>query len=168
MDHLKNALGRREIAEPHAAEIAQAHVRRQPVHDQIGDGLRGKDLSAVRSRHDARGAVDGIAEEVAATALDDSGMQPAADEQLKPAIRHRRFDALLEFHAGQDRVARIVEDRMHAVAGHLHDLAVIRLDAGSGERVVPRETGTHPLRMLLPQPRALLDVGEQEGGDSRR
>ncbi len=52
---------------------------------------------------------------------------------------------------------------MGAVADHLHHDAVMFGDGRANQRIVPGECATHPAGVLLPQPRAALDVGEKNG-----
>ncbi len=124
-------------------------------------------LPAVSRGHDARRAVHGGAEKVVVAALDDARMHPAASTELQASLRCRRAERTLELEAGAKRVAGIVEDGVHSVARHLHERAVVARDDRARERVVTRKRGRHQIGRLLPQSRAVLDVGEQESRDGR-
>ena len=162
MLELVETLGAREVAQPHEAEVAQRHVLRQPVGHERDDRLRQQDLPAVRRTHDARGAVDRAPEEVAVAALDRTAVETAAHAQREAAVRRRLGERQLQFEDRRDRVERVVERGVHAVAQHLDDRAAMPLHGAADERVVARERRAHPLGLLLPEPAAALDVREQE------
>ena len=50
---------------------------------------------------------------------------------------------------------------------NLHDVAAVTLDCRPGERIMASQRRPHPLRVLLPEASAPLDVGEQEGNRAR-
>ena len=77
-------------------------------------------------------------------------MDTASHSKLDAIRGTRVAKSSLELRSRANRIERIVKDRVGSVAGHLHDLAVVCLDARPRQHVVPRETGGHPLRMLLP------------------
>jgi hypothetical protein len=54
------------------------------------------------------------------------------------------------------------ERRVHAVAGGLHDHAVVLADRVTEDLVVARERGAHRGGIVLPAPGRPLEVGEQE------
>ena len=166
MHELIDVLGNRQILQPHAAEIAQRRDGGQPLADAIDESFRQQDLPAVRGAHDARRAVDGAAEVVVVAPLDLADVQPATDPQLqsvRPGSAMPRWIAT----AAVQRGDRLVERGVHAVAGHFHDRSAARCDRRSNERVVARERGLHALRLLLPELRAALDVGEEKGDRAR-
>ncbi|HKW80359.1 MAG TPA: hypothetical protein VJQ49_05075 [Casimicrobiaceae bacterium] len=55
---------------------------------------------------------------------------------------------------------------MCAVAAHLDDPAVIVLDGGANDRVVPRQRDLHAVVLALPEAGAALDIGKQECRDA--
>ena len=70
MHELVDALGNRQILEPHATEIAQRTGGRQLLADTIDDRLRQQYLTAVRRTHDPCRAIDGTAEVVVVAPFD--------------------------------------------------------------------------------------------------
>ena len=118
--------------------------------------------------HYPRGAVDRAAEEVVVTALVDTGVQPATYPQGDAAGRFGVSERLLQLQRRAYGIEGVVEGGMDAIPGHFHDRAVVALHCGFRDRVVARQGRTHPFGLLLPQPGAALDIGEQEGDDARR
>ena len=163
--HLVDALGAREVAQAYRTQVLQRDACRQPVRQQYGQRLRSQHLAAVRRRHDARRAVHHAAEEIVVAPLDHAGMSPQRTRRAMPAVAARIGERLLQPERGGDRVLRVVEGGAHAVARHLDDAAAMRLDRGTGQRVVARERRLHARRLALPQLSAALDVGEEEGRD---
>ena len=72
----------------------------------------------------------------------------------------------LQLQRGMQRVERIAEHSMDPIAGRLDDEASVRFDGLAAERIMTCQRGPHALGLLIPQPRASLDVGEQNGRDS--
>ena len=160
---LVEPLGTREVPEEVLAEVAQGRPGRELVHDQRGRGPREEDLSAVPRGHDASGAVDGrsVVVRPVAAAFTDVETHPHAQ---RPGLRPRRpSEGLLCAEAGGHAVARGLEDRHDAVSGGLHDLAACCADGLAQDAVVLGEGHAHRLRMALPEARAALHVGEEEG-----
>ena len=58
--------------------------------------------------------------------------------------------------------------RAESVATRLEDVAVVIVDALAQQRIVARERGAHRRGVRFPQPRAALDVGEQQGDGAGR
>src|SRR5215471_16552953 len=79
MHDLVEALGAREIAQPHGAQVAQRNALWQTIADKHSHGLRQKHLSPVRDAHDPRCAVDSATEEIVVAALVYTYMQPATN-----------------------------------------------------------------------------------------
>ena len=71
--------------------------------------------------------------------------------------------ALLSREAGGYAVACRVEDGHDAVAGGLDDLAAERPPRPRQDVVVLRERDAHGVGVVLPEARAALHVGEEEG-----
>ena len=164
MHELIDALGIGEVAQTYCTEVLHAGARRQVVADEVDHGLRQQHLAAMRGAHDARGTVDDGAEQVVAAALDHARMQAAADAQLDALGGRRIGERGLQRDRSLQRLGRIAERGIHAVAGHLDHHAATSFDCRAAKLVVMRQRGTHPFGRLLPQPGAALDVGEQDGG----
>ena len=81
MQELVDTLGRRQVPQPDRAKITQGDHRRQPVADTIDNRLGNEYLPPMRRLHDARGPVDGTAEEIFVPALDDAEVQPGTHPQ---------------------------------------------------------------------------------------
>ena len=122
----------------------------------------------MRRAHDARRAVDRAAEVVAVAPLDHPAVHAAAHAQREAAVGRRLGQRELQVDDRGDRVERIVEDGVDAVAQHLDDGAAVPLHRAAHERVVARERGPHPLGLLLPEPAAAFDVREQERDEAGR
>lgn len=167
MHELENVLGTREVAKAHAAEVAKLRVRRELLANLLGDRLRQQDLAAVRGLHDAGRSVDGTTEQVVVPTLDNAGMQSSANAQSEAGALHEVGKRLLQDRGRLDRVERIIEGRVHAVARHLEDGSTVLLDGGAGGGVVLRERVRHRPGIDLPKARAAFDVGEQQGCDLR-
>ncbi|HLW12350.1 MAG TPA: hypothetical protein VKU81_06600 [Casimicrobiaceae bacterium] len=165
MHHLIDPFRPREVAQAHGTKVAQRHAGRQPRFDQIGDGLRHQHLSAIGGAHDARGTVDGAAEEVVVAALDDAGVQSATDMQRDGVFALRLADRLLQRYRGADRIEGIAECCVESIAGRLDDEPSPGFDGTPRERIMAGEGGPHALGLLLPEARAAFDVGEQERRD---
>ena len=168
MDELVQVLGAPEVAQVVLAEVEEAGAVREPLRGERPGGRREQHLAAVPGRHDPGGAVHGGAEVVAAPLL---GL-PAVDAHPHPqraGLAPRLGDqAALRGEARRRRVDRAGEDRHHPVAGRLDHRAAGSLDGVAQDRVVPAEGDLHAVRELLPQARAALQVGEQEGQGSGR
>ncbi len=162
VQELIDVLARREVAQPHRAQVAQRHRVRQALADAIDHRLRKEDLAAVRGLHDSRGAVDGAAEEIVVAPLDEAEVQSRAYPKRDRARRRRHVERALQRYRRRERVDRIGERRVHAVAGHLDDDAVILVDGRARQAIVLGERAGHGLALPFPQARAALDVGEEQ------
>ena len=163
MHYLIHALGTRQIAQAHRAEITQGNRVRKPAGDPVGNGLRDNDLAAVSGPHDACGTIDGAAEVVVVAALDYPHMQPATHLQ-GDAIRGGGIgQRLLQLQGGCHSVESVIEYRVDTVANHLHDCSAVTFNYYSDQRVVARQSRLHPFGLVLPEPGAPLDVGEEKG-----
>ena len=163
---MEDALGVFQIAKAHATKIEQYGTRWKTLADQRRDRLRQQDLAAVRDAHDSSGAVDRYTEEVIVAALCHPGVKPSAHAQCNAVRRGGIGEPLLQLQRRGDRIERIVERAVRAVAAHFYDYAVVILNGGAHDRVVARECKLHPIVLAIPQSRAALDVGEQECRDA--
>src|SRR5208282_1202732 len=89
----------------------------------------------------------------------------AAHRERNAVGRFGIGERLLEGERGGDRIEWVPEGAMDAIAGRLHYHAAMRLHRRPSEMVVARQRPPHPLGLLLPQPAAALDVGEEKRGD---
>ena len=124
-----------------------------------------QDLAAVSCVHDACGTVDGAAEVVAIGVIGDAGVHAATHAQREArggaVVRERN----LRRDGRDDRIAGVGERCVHAIAGRLHDDAMVALDRLAKDPVVAGKRRLHPLRLRFPQTAAAFDVGEKEGRD---
>ncbi len=150
MHRLVDVLRTREVAQPHAAEVAQRHARRQSLADGLDDRLREQDLATVRGAHDAGRAVDGAAEIIVVAGLYGTGMQPAADMQSHVRGRCRIGQRDLDRERRAERVGGLTEHGMEPIARGLHNAAVVLDDGRTGERVVTRHRLAHLRGLGLP------------------
>ncbi len=163
MDELADLLGRRQVLQPHAAELAQRDPAGQAFANEIGERPRQQHLPAVRDAHDPRGAVDRGAE-VVVVALDRvTRMQSAAHADRDVCGCGGVGERGLKCDDGCHRVRGIGKRRVDAVAGRLDHAAPVHFDGGAHQRVVLRHGPRRALRVLFPHPGAAFDVGEQEG-----
>ena len=116
----------------------------------------------MRRGHDARSAVDRRSKEIIVTTLDDTDMQSAPHGHCKAVGRFEVGERLLQRERGSDRIERIVEGGVSAVAGRLHDHAMVRLHDRARDRIVASQREAHPPRVMLPQTGAALDVGKEK------
>jgi hypothetical protein len=121
-------LARRQVAQPHAAKIAQRYRRRQAPVELIDHGLGQQYLPPVSCLHDPRCPVDGAAEKVVVASLDDPQVQPRAHAQRDMIVGGQASQRLLQRRGGVKRVQRVAESGVHPVPGHLYDNATVSLD----------------------------------------
>ncbi len=162
VQELEEALGPREIAQPHAAQVAQRRLFGQPRTEQLANALRQQHLAAMRGGHDARRAVDRGAVVVVVAPFRDARVQAAACAQRQAAHPLELGERALQLHRGADGIEWIAEGRVQPVARLLHDVPAVPFHRLARERVVARHRRAHPIGLLLPEAGAALDVGEKE------
>ena len=123
---------------------------------------------AVGRVHDPRRAVGGRAVVVAVTGRRIAGVDAHSDAQTTGHGPRLGVQRALGGERGVERVPRGGEDGVEPVAGRLHDSPVVLLDRVAQDRVVAFQRRAHRVRMLLPQPRGALEIGEEERHRSRR
>src|SRR5262249_52535086 len=69
---------------------------------------------------------------------------------------------------GVDRIRRLHKHRVYSITRGLDDMTRVRRDDITEDRVVTYQRRSHRLRVLPPQTRRTLQVGEQEGDRPRR
>jgi hypothetical protein len=119
----------------------------------------------VRDTHDAGRAVDRRAEVIVIAVLDDARMQAAPNTQRKSRRFLYIFEPPRQLDDRHHGVQRIAENRVDTIAGRLDERTLPRFDGGARERIMAGERVAHALGLLVPQPGAALDVGEQERRD---
>ena len=168
VDELVERFRGAEVAQADRTQVAQREIRRQPVGHVVVQCLRNQHLSAVRCALDAGGTVHGGAEHVAIAAFDHADVHAAAHAQREAVRRRGIGERRLHRHCGPQRVDGVRKDGVHSVADHLDDGAAIVLHGGPRDRVVNGERTRHRRPVLFPHPRAALDVGEHDGGNTVR
>jgi hypothetical protein len=83
--------------------------------------------------------------------------------RLRQVIPRLRLEHASDRQRRRQRVRGSRESAAYGIADGLEDLAVVRLDRFSKQRVVGGECGRHRLRVLLPQRRAAFDIRKKEG-----
>ena len=150
-----------EVAQPHHPEIAKRHFVGRALAHQIDNSLGQQHLSAVSGVHDSCRSIDRIAEVVVVTALDHAEVHAASRVHLHAGRPAQLVERALKLDRRTDRVERVRENGMHAVAYHLHDDAAVVIHHGPCDRVVARQRHPHFVRRALPKPAAALDVGKE-------
>ena len=147
-------------ARPGRADAASAGSRARGT---LGGERRQQDLSPVTRGHDPSGAVDrsGRRSLRRAAAPPPRG-SPCARAAGRSRPTARRASESCASRRGDRRVGGGREDGHHAVAGHLDDAAVRLLNRLAQDRVVTLHRHGHRVGEALPQPRARLEIREQE------
>ena len=114
------------------------------------------------SAHDARTAVDRAAEKIILEAIHGTEVQSEPHTQLDIAGRSGRCKRKLKSQRSFERVTGIDKRRENSVTGSLDDHSSIGFNRCARKGVVLRQGRAHPIRLVLPQSSAALDVGEQE------
>ena len=129
---------------------------------------REQDLAAVRRAHDARSAIHGGAEEIIVPPLVDADVQAAAGPQREGRASIRWSS--MRVAAARPPQWRSADRRIRHVLRRPSVLTTRTAVFGyrlARHQVMLRKSKPHLLRLLLPQPGAVLDVGEQERRDWR-
>src|SRR4030095_4402066 len=99
---------------------------------------------------------------VAVTHLDCARVKRHAHAELRPFGPRFAMQRPLRLERRGKRIGRRVERRAEGVATRLEDVTVVIGDAVAQQRIVARERGAHRLGVRFPEPRAALDVGEEQ------
>ena len=162
MDDLPEAFRTSEAAQSNRAHRAQRNGLRQPTRDRLGEGVGEQRLAPMGSAHDSRAPVHRAAEQIVIAPFDETDVQADPDSQRKSFGRHRIGQRALHRDRRGKALLWIGEGRIHSIAGRLHDGAGVALDGIADDEVVVRQRSRHPIGVLVPQPRAALDVREQD------
>ncbi len=163
MGDLEEALRPAEVLQAMVAEVAKRGRRGKAAIDALGGRARQQDLAAVTDRHDPGRPVHGGPEVVPTARLGLAGVDPHPDADRARARPRLLEECPLGGDRGGHGTDRRVEDGHQTVAGGLDDLTVRVGDGRPEQDLVSREGVLHLTRVLLPETRAALDVGEQEG-----
>ena len=143
------------------AQVDELDVVRQRARPH--DGLGHHDLATVGGGHDAGAAVGRWSEVVAVAGHDRyPAVQPDPDAEGLPLLGGPDQRALCG-DGGGDGIGRDVEAGEQPVAGELDHGAAVHGDGLAQDAVVEVHRRRHGVGVLLPLPRAGLDVGEHEG-----
>ena len=113
--------------------------------------------------HEPGGAVDRRAEVVGAAPLGVARVERHPDVERAGLAPVGGGQGALGGEAGRDALVGRGEDRHHPVAGRLDHDAVGRFDRLAEDHVMTRQGVGHRGGLVLPEPGAPCDVGEQEG-----
>jgi hypothetical protein len=80
-----------------------------------------------------------------------------------PAFIVHPLEGPLRGERGSERVGCSGKCIAERIADDLKDVTAMRFNCIAQDFVVARESSVHRVRVLLPQPRTALDVGEEEG-----
>ena len=100
MHELVDVFARRQVAQAHAAKVAQGDRRRQAPVDLIDHGLGQQHLSPVGRLHDPRCPVDGASEKVVGATLDHTQMQSGAHAERDMIVCGQAGQRLLQRRGG--------------------------------------------------------------------
>jgi hypothetical protein len=165
---LEETFGVREVAQAVLAEVGEADAVDRGVAHEPQRRERAQDLTAVRHRHESRGAVRRRPVVVAVAQLGLARVDAHTDPQREPVGPRLARERELRVDRRRDRVVRRGEHGVHTVAGRLHDETVVELDRGPEDLVVAGECGRHRRGLFLPEAGRALDIGEQERDRPRR
>ena len=136
--------------------------------DELARDQRHQDLAAVADRHQAGRPIQRRAVIVAVAQLGHPGVHGHANPEragLRPRLTGQRE---LRVDRGVDPVGRGREHGEEAVTGGLDHVPAVTLDGLDHQLVVSRQRRGHRVRMLFPQARRTLQIGEQERDRPRR
>ena len=168
MYELEHPLRARQIAQPDLSQLQQPDTIPQLVTRQVSCRLGDHDLAAVRHAQQPCSTVHRRAEVVIVAKLCHSRVKSHAHPER---LAHRPVlaaDRSLAVDGCAQRGARGCEHSMYAVASTLHNLTAVSRDRFPQDHVMARQRHAHRMRLLLPQPRRHLEIGEQERHRPRR
>ena len=168
MEELVDDLRLREILEREFAQRDQRCPVGKGPFAGPARGHREERLPAVPGVHHPCDAVERRAEVVAVAQFRRPGVQahPHADD--RPSRPRLDGERLLRGQRSGQPVRRRGEGGIERVAAGLEDVAAVLADRLAQQDVVARQGHAHEVGILLPQPGAAFDVGEQEGDRPRR
>jgi len=120
----------------------------------------------VASRQQAGGAIERRIKVIVSALLGATGVGDHAYARWPGYRPGRSVQRPLRGQHGGQHVGRACEGGVQAISGGREDLSVVRLDAGAQQAIVVRQRGLHRLWVLLLQPCAALNVGEEKADDA--
>jgi hypothetical protein len=163
MEKLEEALRLLQVLETVRAQVAKVRVSRESLLHQGGSGLRQENLSSVRGSEEARHPVQRRSEVVATAWLDHAGVEGHPHPEgadLPPLLPEY---GALGIEGSGDGCGSGGKSGADLVAHALEDTTAVGLDGAMHKDIVARERRFHRRSMLLPEPGAALDVGEEKG-----
>ena len=154
--------GRAEVLQAVRAERLDACQRRQVIAAEVVRRLGQQRLAAVACRQQTRNPVQRRAEIITVAQLDRTRMERHAHAELGSFRPRLPVNRTLRVEGRRHRVGRRVERRAEGIAAGLENVAVVIVDAMAQQGVVARKGGAHRHGVRFPQPRAALDVGEEQ------
>src|SRR5829696_401012 len=150
------------------AQVMQRGTVGKRVRGKERDGRRKQYLTTMTRGHESRGPIEGRAEVVTLAKGGLSGVEDHSDAKRARLAPRLADEVALCIEAGADAVYGRVEDRHEPIANRLHDMPCRTLHGVPQDRVVAFEGPLHGVLVVLPEPGAAFDVGEEEGERSRR
>jgi hypothetical protein len=150
------------LLEAVCAQFAQTGCRGERLLHSIGSCLGEEDLAAMPRRQHSRYPVEGGAKVVAVPRL----RRPDVKGHTRAAAWRRATALLAAPWPGQGRgegVGCRGEGGAELIADRLEDVPLVGFDGLAQDGVVVGEGALHGLGVLLPEPGAALDVGEEKG-----
>ena len=167
MEDLVDAFDRRQVAQPHRAQVTQRYVGRQAPPKQQGRRLRQEYLAAMSDAHDSSSAVDRGAKEIFVATFGDADVYAAPHRKANPVRGGRVGQHPLQLERRAQCPERVFERGKRSVAGGLHERAAIASHRRPEDRIVARQCLAHSLGLLLPKPSTSFDFREKVSDDCR-
>jgi hypothetical protein len=168
MTDLEHHFGPANVAQPMLTELHDERPVRQRVAHQLLGHQRHDDLATVRRAHQPSRTVHRRTEIVTIPELSDTGMDPHTDAQR---LRNRPWlvqQRQLGIDRSGDRGVGRREHRVNPVTRPLDELAAMRRDRLTQNRVMARQRLPPRFRLLFSKPRRHLQISEQERHRARR
>ncbi len=158
----KIALAARQVLEVMIAQRLHRDLRRKVVVREFAGRLRHQRLAAVSGGEQPRDPIERGAEVVAIAQFRVARVHRHPDSQAQRRRPRLHTQRLLRGERRREGLGCGGEGGAERVADRLEHVAARVLDGAAHERVVPRQRRAHRGVVRLPQPRAALDIGEQE------
>jgi len=159
---LVHMLGSIQVAQAMLALVDQLGHRREIVNGQGPRRIRDEHLAPVAERHQAGDPVEGRPEEVPVPDLGAAGVDCHAHAERPGFAPFVEVQRSLTLEGCLQRRLRSVERRQQPVTRGLDDRPAGLFHGRTQQRVVRFESDGHRRPTLCPEPRAALDVGEEE------
>ena len=160
--HLEHLDRLREIAQTMLTQADQFHRITELVTHELLHRTSRQHLTPVRHRHQTGGTIHHRAVIVTIPFLARAAVDTHTNEESHPALGWLIGDRSLRLDRGTQRLVGPGEHPEKPIPGRLHHTAVMRPDRNPQDRVVTSQRRPHRLRVLFPQSRRALEIGEQE------